>query len=386
MIYIGIDIAKHKHYASAVDEKGNVLITAFPFFNSAKGFEFLLEKLNTLDFSDCLFGLESTGHYAENLIYFLNNKNYSIGVINPIQTNALRRASIRKTKTDKIDTVLITETLRLGHYTKYDKSDINVLKLKSLTRFRTKLVESRTKLKIQITSCIDQIFPEIAKVFNDIHSKSCYAILSKYGTPKNISKVRIDTLTNILKSNSRGRFKKEFAETLKSTAKESIGIDNTSLAIQVKHSISQVELLNSQIDDIEKLIKQIMDELDTPILSVPGIGYIIGAIILAEIGSISKFDSAKKLLAYAGLDPSVIQSGNFNATTTKISKRGSSYLRYALRTASSLIIFNNDTFNQYYLKKRDLGKSYGNAVGHVAFKLVRVIFKILTQNIKFDLA
>ena len=339
MIYIGIDIAKEKHYASAVDSDGKVLVAAFPFYNSAKGFAFLLDNLKHLDLSNSLFGLESTGHYAENLIFFLDNKNFNIGVINPIQTNTLRKANIRKTKTDKIDTLLIAETCKLGHFTKYTKSDINILYLKYLTRFRTKLVVSKTKLKTQITSCIDQIFPEITVVFKSIHSKTCYALLLKYSTPKTIAKVRIDTLTKLLKSNSRGRFGNHLALSLKDVAKESIGVDNIALSIQIKHPISQIELISSQINDVENSIKEIMNKLDSKILSIPGIGYILGAIILAEIGNISKFDSPKQLLAFAGLDPSVIQSGNFNATTTKISKRGSSYLRFAIRTAARFDCF-----------------------------------------------
>lgn len=339
MIYIGIDIAKNKHYASAVDSDGNVLVAAFPFYNSVKGFSFLLDNLKNLDLSNCLFGLESTGHYAENLIFFLNNKNLNIGVINPIQTNALRRANIRKTKTDKIDTLLIAQALKLGHYTKYTKADIDILHLKYLTRFRTTLIVSRTKLKTQIVSCIDQIFPELTTVFKNIHSKTCYALLSKYSNPKDITKIRIDVLTKILKDNSRGRFKTDKAKLLKDYAKNTIGINNIALSIQITHSISQIELITKQIKDVENSIKEIMDNLDSKIITIPGIGYILGATILAEIGNISKFDSPKKLLAFAGLDPSVIQSGNFNATTTKISKRGSSYLRYAIRTAARFNYF-----------------------------------------------
>lgn len=385
MIYIGIDIAKEKHYASAVDNDGNVLVAAFLFYNSAKGFSFLLESLKDLDLSNSLFGLESTGHYAENLIFFLDNKNFNIGVINPIQTNALRKANIRKTKTDKIDTLLIAETCKLGHYTKYTKSDIDIIYLKYLTRFRSKLIVSRTKLKIQIVSCLDQIFPEISDIFKSIHSKTCYALLSKYCTPKEISKVRIDTLTKLLKENSRGRFSNDLAASLKETAKVSIGVDNIALSIQIKHSIAQIELISSQINDVENSTKTIMDKLNSKILSIPGIGYVLGAVILSEIGNISKFDSPKKVLAYAGLDPSVIQSGNFNATSTKISKRGSSYLRYAIKTAAGIIIWNNTTFKNYYINKIAQGKSHNNAIGHVSFKLTRIIFKVLSNNIDFDL-
>lgn len=385
MIYVGIDIAKEKHFASIVSSTGEVLVAAFPFYNSSKGFLFFLDKLKDFDLSDCLFGMESTGHYAENLIFFLNNQSLNIGIINPIQTNALRKANIRKTKTDKIDTLLIAECLRLGHYSKFTKVDINILYLKYLTRFRTKLVQTKTKLKNQLTACIDQIFPELTTIFKSIHSKTCYSLLVDYSTPKLISKVRIDKLTNILNNSSRGRFGNELALSLKNIAKNSIGVDNIALSIQVKHSINQINLINTQLTDVENTIKEIMNSLNTKILSIPGIGYILGATIISEIGNISKFDSPKKLLAYAGLDPSVIQSGNFNATTTKISKRGSSYLRFAIKQAASLIIWNNTTFHDYYVRKMTQGKTHSNAVGHVSFKLTRVIFKILSENIDFNL-
>lgn len=387
MIYVGIDVAKFSHFASAVNSDGEVLLAPFAFSNSNDGFNLLLSKLDSFPIQDCFIGLESTGHYSDSIVSFLFSKGFKIGIINPIQSDSLRNSNIRKTKNDKVDTFLIAQCLMLHKYSLFSKIDFNILRLKTLCRFRFDITQSKTRLKTQLTGCIDLVFPELHTFFhNNLHSKSAHAILSKYTTPSNISKTRINTLSKTLSNASRGRYSYDDAIHLKSIAKNTIAIDNPAIAIQVKYLIQQIDLLDEQISSVDKQIKEIMDEINSPILSIPGISYTLGAIILSEIGDISKFSNPTKLLAFAGLDPSVKQSGNFNATNTRISKRGSKHLRYAIHTAASIIIFNNDTFYEYYTTKRSKGKSYRNAIGHVSNKLVRVIFKILTENTPFNLS
>ena len=386
MIYVGIDIAKNSHFASAVNSDGEVVFNPFSFSNSNDGFNLLLSKLDLTNINQYFIGLESTGHYSDNIVSFLYSKGFKIGIINPIQTDSLRNSNIRKTKNDKIDTFLISQCLMLGKYTLFKQYDFNIIKLKTLCRFRFDVIQSRTRLKTQLTGCVDLIFPELYHFFNkNLHSNSARTILMNFTSPSTISKTRIDTLTKSLSKASRGRYSYDEAVRLKSLSKSSIGIDNPSMCIQIKYLIKQIDLLDEQILSIESEIKDIMNNLNTKILTIPGVGYTLGAMILSEIGDISRFSSPKKLLAYAGLDPSVKQSGNFNASNTKISKRGSKHLRYAIHQAASIIIFNNDTFYEYYTTKRAKGKSYRNAVGHVSNKLVRVIFKILTKNIPFNI-
>ncbi len=386
MNYIGIDVAKTKHYASVVDSNGVVLVDAFPFFNSKSGFDFLLEKLKVIDLSNTIFGMESTGHYGENLINFLNSKGCKIGIINPIQTNALRKSNIRKTKTDKVDTFLISKCLMLNTYSLLTNKDFEIIKLRSLCRFRQDLIQSRSRLKVKIVCCMDQLFPELSLFFKgNLHIKVSYSLLEKYSSPEEIKNVRIDTLTKLLSKSSRGRYTQPQAYKLKELACNSIGINNPSLSIQIKCLIKQIHLINEQVLEIETKIKSIMDSINSPILTIPGISYTLGSVILSEIGDINRFSHPCKLLAFAGLDPSVIQSGNFNASTTKISKRGSSSLRYALVKASSLIIWNNETFKTYYTKKITQGKPYNCVLGHISHKLVRVIYKMLKENINFEL-
>lgn len=386
MFYCGIDIAKNKHYACVVNSNGEVIIEAFGFDNSMDGFNLLLNKLKHIDLSNTLFGMESTGHYGENLIFFLNSKGFKIGIINPIQTKALRKMNIRKTKTDKVDTYLIAKCLILNNYSFLTNKNIKMIELRSITRFRDQLVKDRTKAKLRLTSCIDQSFPELDSFFKgNLHLNVSYSLLKRYTSPNDIKKVRIDTLTNLLSKASRGRYSTKEAYILKDLAKSSIGINNPSLSIQIKLLLKQIDLLSEQIDEVDLKTKSIMIELDSVILTIPGIGYTLGAIILSEISDINRFSESCKLLAFAGLDPSVIQSGEFNATHTKISKRGSSSLRYALVKASSLIIHYNNTFNTYYTTKMSSGKQYNVVLGHISHKLVRVIFHMLKNNLEFNL-
>ena len=313
--------------------------------------------------------------------------NYKIGVINPIQTDALRNSNVRKTKNDKIDTYLIAKSLLLGNYTLYQEKSINIKQLQTICRFRFDLIETQSKLKIQLVGCLDLIFPELSKFFKgNLHLDVCYSLLEKYTSPEVISKVRIDTLTNFLIKNSKGRYAEDKACDLKFIAHESVGIKNSAIDIQVKYIIEQLRMLRKQIKSIDEAIKNTMIKLNSPITTIPGIGYTLGAIIISEIGDISRFSNSSKLLAYAGLDPSVKQSGNFNATNTRISKRGSKYLRYAIHMAASISIWNNDELHKYYTSKRAAGKSYRNAIGHVSGKLARIIYTKLRDNTPFKLS
>lgn len=385
MVYIGIDIAKFKHFASVVSSDGKVIVKPFPFENSRQGFMKLVEEIE--NFQDCLIGLESTGHYAENLIYFLYERGYQIGVINPIQTDALRDSNIRKTKTDKIDTKLIVECLMLKKYSLVNSQDINIIKLRRLSRFKLETIQQQTRIKTQLTACLDIVFPELANFFKgNLHLKVSYALLEKYSSAKAIAHCRIDGLTNLLYDNSKGHYNQEKAIQLKELAKQSIGLNNPAIELQIQCLIKQLRLYQKQIKDIDLAIMTLMELLNSPILTIPGVGYTLGAMIISEIGDIKRFSNPSKLLAFAGLDPVVKQSGNFQADQMKISKRGSTYLRYAIYRVTFLIIYNNETFHNYYISKRTQGKTHRVALGHVCNKLVRVIFKILTDETPFNLS
>lgn len=386
MFYVGIDIAKNTHWASIMSSDGEIISEPFSFSNDNLGFQKLISKFDSLEKQKILIGLESTAHYGENLISYLFNLDFKIGIINPIQTANLRRSNIRKTKNDKVDTFIIIKALSLNNYALVTSRDINNLKLKGLCRSRRNLVTMRSKAKIQLASFVDQIFPELNSFFKgNLHLNVSYQLLKEYSSPVEIQNLNLTKLTNILKNNSHGRYSKQHAIFLRELAKNSVGISNPSLSLQIKHAILQIELFNSQIEEVEKLYEQIVDELNTTITSIPGMSYNQAAIILGCIGDINRFNTSAQLLAYAGLDPSTIQSGNFTARSTRMSKRGSGMLRYALVYSAHNVVKNNVTFKNYYDLKRSQGKSHYCALGHVAHKLVRVIFKMLKDNVTFNL-
>lgn len=387
MIYIGVDIAKFNHFAAVVDHStGEVLVKPFSFKNTEDGFNQFLNAIPKVSKDQILVGMEATGHYMNALIRFLLDHQIPLTLINPIQTDALRKSGIRKTKTDKIDTFLIIQTLSLIKPRLFTPKDWDLLELKILCRHRFQVVQSQSKLKRQLIACLDQVFPEYTTFFSSgPHILTSYELLKRYSTPKEILKASKSTLIHLIVKTSKSHFKADKVEALRHLAKTSVGISLAALSFQIKQIITQIELLNSQIEELNLQIKQTMDELHSPICSIPGISTTLGSIILSEIGDISRFSDPGKLLAFAGLDPAVNQSGKYEAKSGTVSKRGSKFLRWAIMRASFLISFNNDTFNQYYTKKINSGKTHSCALGHVSHKLIRVIFKLLSENLAFDL-
>ena len=387
MIYVGIDIAKTNHYASIVNySTGEVLEKPFLVTNNKQGFDLLYSKIKNFNKEKVLIGLESTAHYGNNLIFYFHEKQFKLGIINPIQTATLRKTRIRKVKNDKVDSMLICEALSLGYYNLLSDYDIELLEIKSLCRFHKDLKDKASEAKIQLKTYVDQLFPELNGFFKDnLDIKTAHELLKLYQSPGDISKVNLTKLSNLLIKSSRGKYDKSRAIELKQLASNSVGINNNALAIQIKMTIELIELLESQIKNIEKQVSDFIKKSDNVITSIPGIGDMTAAIIISEIGDINRFDNPGQVLAFAGLDPSVKQSGNFNASSTRMSKRGSSLLRYALILAANNVQLNTKTFNDYYNAKRLQGKLHYNALGHCAGKLVRNIFYMLKRNVKFNL-
>ena len=387
MIYVGIDIAKLNHFAAAVSSDGEILIEPFKFTNDYDGFYLLLSKLAPLDQNSIIIGLESTAHYGDNLVRFLISKDFKVCVLNPIQTSSMRKNSIRKTKTDKVDTFVIAKTLMMQDSLRFmTLNDLDYIELKELGRFRQKLVKQRTRLKIQLTSYVDQVFPELQYFFKSgLHQNSVYALLKEAPTPTAIASMHMTHLAHLLEVASHGHFGKEKARELRVLAQKSVGVNDSSLSIQITHTIEQIELLDSQLFHTELEMANLVTCLHSVIMTIPGIGFINGGMILGEIGDIHRFSEPKKLLAFAGLDPSVHQSGNFQAQRTRMSKRGSKVLRYALINAAHNVVKNNATFKAYYDAKRAEGRTHYNTLGHCAGKLVRVIWKMLTDEVEFNL-
>lgn len=387
MIYVGIDIAKLNHFASALSSDGEILIEPFKFTNDGDGFQLLISKLDSFGLDNLIIGLESTAHYGDNLVRFLVATGFKVCVLNPLATSSMRKNNIRKTKTDKVDTYIIAKTLMLQKSFRFITFyDLDIMDLKTLGRFRQKTIKQRTRLKIQLTSYVDQVFPELQYFFKSgLHQKSVYALLKEAPAPRDIASMHMTHLAHLLEVSSHGHFKKEQAKELRVLAQKSVGNSDSTVSIQITHAISQIELLDSQLQRIEAEMTDIMKFNDSVIMTIPGIGYINGGMILGEVGNIHRFGKPKQLLAYAGLDPSVHQSGSFNAKHTRMSKRGSRVLRYALMNAAHNVVRNNATFKAYYDAKMAEGRTHYNALGHCAGKLVRIIWKMMTDDVEFNL-
>ncbi len=386
MILVGIDVASKKHDIIITNSTGEVFDKHFIIENSLLGYKKLLSKIKEAkEFFKCSIvriGLESTGHYSKNILHFLVQKGFDVMFINPLLTSMDRKASsVRKTKTDAIDAKAICMFLirNQNDFKPYTLLSYHIDELKVLVRQRKSLLKQLNRVSNQLMAYLDQAFPEYYQAFKNILSKASLAFLSSYASISEIKRIRGNTLAALLAKASKGHHGIDKAQLLKDLVKESIGIDSKSLSLAIKQSAEEIILIYKQIEDIETLLKYHLEKSNTTLLSIPGIGIITGSIILAEIGDINRFRSDDELLAYAGLDPSVYQSGKYEGNF-KISKRGSSILRWAVFQAAKITVIHNPIFRAYHKKKLSQGKHYLTAIGHSTKKLIRVIRSILKNN------
>ena len=385
MLFVGIDIGKNNHVASMMDEYGKVVFKAFSFSNTTDGGNALFSKLSSYSSnpSDFEIGMEATGHYWLSVYSFLFEKGFLLHVINPIQTDGWRKGTeIRKRKNDIIDSVLIADLIRYGQFVQTRLADEDLFSLRTLTRFRTYLVESISDLKRKVVCVLDQIFPEYQSIFSDIFGKTSKEILLQFSSPIDFETISSESLAELLAQLSRQKIGAAKAEQLKAAASSSFGITfaKNSFTFQLKALIEQISFIENQVKETESKISNIMRKLDSPITTITGIGNVTGAAIISEIGDISKFDNPRKLVAFAGLDATVTQSGEFEATHNVMSKRGSPYLRKAIFQAALIASFHDPVLSVYYQKKKAEGKHHLTCVGAVARKMCNIIYAVLKNN------
>lgn len=384
MFYIGIDIAKKNHEASIIDSSGKPLSKSISFSNTINGLEKFRDFLDSfnLDINNCIIGMEATGHYWLSLYSFLLELGFNCIVINPIQSEAFRKMYIRQTKNDAIDSFVIAQIMRFGEYSISNFSDEDAFALRNLSRYRFALVDECSDWKRKLVAILDQVFPEYSTLFSNIYGVASKELLSKYPLPEDLINISAQELANLLSKCSKGRFGLKKAQEIQSTASNSFGIKfaKKSFSFQIKQIINQISFLENQIYEIEEEISFMLNELCPVITSITGVGEVLGAAIYCEIGDISRFEKASQLVAYAGLDVSVKQSGYFNASNTKISKRGSPYLRRAIWISATVAAFRDPALSKYYQGMRDRGKAHGTAIGAVARKLTNIIFAVLRDN------
>lgn len=383
MLIAGIDIAKRNHEATLIDEFGNTL-GRISFSNSTAGGEKLLTFINQKNIKDepLVFGMEATGHYWLSLYSYLVEHDFTVYVINPIQSDSIRNLYIRKTKNDSKDSFIIAELIRFGRFTETQLADEKTLSLRQLCRYRTSLVDQTSQLKLKAIAILDQIFPEYENLFFDIFGISSKALLMEYTTPDDILSISTEQLSDFLTRSSRGRFKMDKAHQIQEAARNSFGIKIAidAFSFQLRQIIEQIKFIETHIKELEDNIQSIFETFDSHLLSIPGIGPIIAATIESEIGDISRFSGPEKLVAFAGIDPSVRQSGEFTGSGNRMSKRGSPYLRRAIWNAAITSIQFDQVLKSFYGKKRAEGKSHKTAVGAAARKLTYIIFAVMRDK------
>lgn len=385
MFFIGIDIAKRSHQAAVTDLAGDLVVKPFNFKNSAVGFSQFLSALeqNAVLKDSCVIGMESTGHYWYPLYFYLTEKGFNVKVFNPIQTAAFREIAIRKVKNDNLDSIMIADFTRFGRYSETYIPSENMLALKNLSRYRLSISDICGSLKKSTIALLDQVFPEYVTVFSDIFGTTSKQLLEKYSTPDEFSEISTLKLTNFIHRVSHGRNGREKAELIKSAAQNSIGISYAAdtFSFQIKQLIEQIGFMEEKLSEVDaEMAKLLAGSEYSVITTISGIGPTLGSVIVSEIGDIERFETSSKLVAYAGLDASVKQSGEFNSSQNHISKRGSPYLRRALWMAAFMSLQCDPALYDYYSKLRARGKSHRCATTAVARKLCIIVWAIMKSK------
>ena len=379
--YVGIDISKYKHNFCIVSNTGEVIVENFSFENNKKGFQELLELLKPYNKSQVHIAFEATGHYSLNLELFLIDHDFSFMKMNPLIIHQFLKArSLRRTKTDKADALSIAQYLMSIPYKPNSNLLYNIYSLKSLCRTRELLIKERSKFAVLLTNELDKSFPELKPFFNNNISTTLLYILQKYKNTYHISLMKdYDSIRSI----SHGRFSYAKFANLKELAKNSVGFHDENSDLLISSYISIYKHFNDKLIPIDQQLSTIIKDLNPRMLSIPGLGEISAASILAEYGDINNFSSPAKMLAFAGLEPSIIESGTLSSKG-KMVKHGSGHLRYSIMNTATIILRYSPTFYDYYLKKRSEGKCHRVALSHVCKKLIRVIYSLEKYNNDFN--
>ena len=384
MYFIGIDISKYKHDCCIISAADQKVVSKVTIKNNKAGFNELLTIIHSLaNHADIRIGFESTAHYALNLELFLENSLLTFMEVNPVLISEYKKSkTLRRTKTDSVDCESIARWLMTVEYKPHSKGFYHAYSLKSLTRLRDKLIRQRSFYLVKITNVLDHTFPEFKPFFNERLSKTALYLLENYCSTEKMARMN-STSYEKLRSVSRGKFSPQQFLQLKELAANTVGVNNSIFDVELNSLLSLYKSLVKEIATIEKEINKLIEEVHPHYMSVPGIGPLSAAVIYSEYGDISNFTNPGQMLAFAGIEPGINESGT-ESHGGKMVKRGSSQLRYTLINCCLPLIRFDMTFATYYAKKRGEGKPHRVAITHVAKKLIRVIYALESQDIDFN--
>lgn len=395
---IGLDVSKGESHAQAFLDRGVPHGKIFRFSHDIEGLASFLNFIRGLESAAEMpptIVMEATGHYHSPVVQYLDEQQYLYIIINPLISHEAKKTNLRRVKTDAADAYQLGTLFYKEEFEPYKKRGQHLMNLRYLTRQYESLTGIYVQAKLQFQSILDQVFPEYHGVFGDLYSKVSLRFLALYPTSKEVLEMSDNEIaTAIGRLTGRGKSASwclERAQSLAVAARRNPFKETAfpshliSLQLLIKLLLQYQEHLATLIKSVDALAEELL-EYDL-IQSIPGIGTKIAATILAEIGEIDRFDHAKKLVAFAGVDPSVFSSGKFTATQNRITKHGSRRLRTALYQAVRCGIRSNRNkkLRAYYDKKRAEGKLFKVAIIACVNKLIHWIFAILTTKEAFRL-
>lgn len=395
MFYVGIDIAKEKHYVCILDDTGEFAVKPFWIYADILGLRRLIEKLAdlSLDNDDFIIGVESTGAYSENLYEYITDSDYKAVLLNSYQTAKYRDFStLKKIKNDAIDAYVIAELLSAGKYKQSYISNDAYHSLKMLGRSKRSLMDKMKTIKREISTVMATVNPEISKVFPNIFTKTALVVINQYPTATHLCKATPKKLTRLFRHIKGNNFSEDKAKYLIDLAQTSVyaGRAHKVRASTITSYIRILELYCQEIKDIELQIKQlIVEEIDTldnsveNLQSIPGVSDKTISAILGECGDLRRFDSTKAFIGYLGLYPTQYQSGN-SLSVGRLAKRGIPIAKHALYMAAVGSVLHNPQMNKLFRDKISAGKSKKEALIILAKKIAAIMYSIVKHNKPYE--
>lgn len=385
MIAIGIDVGKRAHEACFLGADGREVSRSLRFSSGAGGVQHFLNTLQALE-EPATIALEASGQYWLGLQRFLTGQGLTVQVINPLQTSGLRKTGIRKAKTDRRDALVLADLVRINRARPNYVPDDTILQLRELTRFRWGLVDQVGDAKRRILGILDRVFPEFAEHFSDPFGATARQLLVRAASAADFAALDLEELTTLMERTSRKRFGREKAQDIQADARISLGVAALGAAarLEIRALLQQIGLLEEQVAKTDAAVASLLEQIDQQLTTIPGLGPVLAATILAEIGDVSRFAKFQALVAYAGIDPGVFESGQFHGTRQHISKRGSPQLRRALYLGAHSAQLYNPDLKAYLQRKMQDGMPYKAAVVATARKLLARVYTILKEGRPFE--
>jgi len=381
--FCGMDVAKNKHVACIIDREGKLIVRSLSFTNDAEGFQRILDRLKEIGGpSKVAIAMEATGHYWYSLHDFLARHRYTVVVLNPIQTAKQVTKGIRKSQTDKIDAHHIAVLLKNGEHRPALIPGELGMTCRQLTRLHHTMVRQASRIKQLLWSKLHPVWPEYEALFATPFCKTGRVLLNTAPTPQDVLAMPREDLLNLIHKTSRGKYSTAQADKVRQAAENSVGMHRGVEAARasIRLLLAQLDALKPIREQLESQIQALMGRLPDYLATLPGASPLSIVSLFGETDPFEAFTSPSKLIAFAGLDLVVRQSGEYEASRRHISKRGSPFLRHTLWAMAHRACYQEGDLRDYWLRRKGQGLKHLAAVTAVAIKLCPIVWRIMTDR------